>query len=148
MDKSALETTIHELEHAFVEIRDVASLRQHLDALERLPQFDSFMAYFRTLRKVQSKTPAGLLKASGINRSYCYHVFDESKAPGRDKILRLCLAAGLDNEETRRALESGHVAALHARSGRDAVIHYAIERQCTVPETNALLVEYGMAPLS
>lgn len=148
MDKTALELSIHELEHAFLNIRDAASLQQHLDALRQLPQFDSFMSYYRTLRKVQNKTPIGLLKASGINRSYCYHVFDGSKAPGRDKILRLCLAAGLDNEETRRALESGNVPVLHARSGRDAVIRYAIGRQCTVPEANALLIEYGMDPLS
>lgn len=142
------EPTTHQLEHTLLEIDDTTSLGQYLETIRQLPQYDSFIAYYRTLDKVQNRTPSALQKASAIERSYFYHVLDGSRHPGRDKILRLCLAAELDADETRRALEAGGVQVLYARSRRDAVIQYAIVKQLSVIETNLLLEQYGLEALA
>lgn len=148
MSNHSKEPTTRQLEHTLLEIDDTASLGQYLDAIEQLPQYESFIDYYRTLEKVQNKTSSGLQKASAIERSYYYHVMDGTKNPGRDKILRLCLAAGLDEDETRRALEAGGVQILYARSRRDVVIQYAIVNQLSVIETNILLEQYGLESLA
>lgn len=148
MTNHSHEPTTRQLEHTLLEIDNAASLGEYLETIDGLPQYDSFIAYFRTLDKVQNMTPAALQKASAMERSYYYHVMDGSKNPGRDKILRLCLAAGLDEDETRRALEAGKASILYARSRRDAVIQYAITNHLSVIETNILLEQYGLDPLA
>lgn len=148
MSNHPQEPTTRQLEHTLLEIDDTASLGQYLHTIDQLPQYDSFIAYYQTLEKVQNMTPSGLQKASAIERSYYYHVMDGTKHPGRDKILRLCLAAGLDDDETRRALEAGGVQILYARSRRDAVIQYAIVNHLSVIETNILLEQYRLDPLA
>lgn len=148
MSNISHEPTTRQLENTLLEIDDAASLGQYLETIDRLPQYDSFLAYYRTLEKVQNRTPSGLQKASAMERSYFYHVMDGTKNPGRDKILRLCLAAGLDEDETRRALEAGGVQILYARSRRDAVIQYAIVNHLSVLETNLLLEQYGLEALT
>lgn len=148
MSNVSHEPTTRQLEHTLLEIDDTASLGQYLETIDRLPQYNSFMDYFRTLERVQNMTSSDLQKASAIERSYFYHVLDGSKNPGRDKILRLCLAAGLDEDETRRALEAGGAQILYARSRRDAVIQYAIVNHLSVMETNILLEQYQLEPLT
>ena len=62
-----------------------------------------------------------------------------SKRPGRDKILALCIAAGLDLKETKRALESAGEAPLYSRNKRDAIILYAINNRLDIIGLNDLL---------
>lgn len=148
MSNHSNELTTRQLENTLLEIDDAASLGQYLETIQQLPEYESFITYFRALQKVQNLTSAELQKASAMERSYFYHVMDGSKNPGRDKILRLCLAAGLDEDETRRALESGKTAILYAKSRRDAVIQYAIVNHLSVIETNILLEQYRLEPLA
>ena len=63
--------------------------------------------------------------------------------PSRDKILRLCIGAGLTLRETTRALELSENAPLYPKSRRDIIITVAINQSTTVIDTNLLLFEYG-----
>jgi len=139
-------TTRH-LEEILRSIDSKDELQDYLSSPETINPCHSFIEYFRSLPKTSAIVPADLYKLTNLDRSYCYRIWDGSKRPGRDKILLICIAAGLDNTETRRALESGGEAALYPRNTRDAVIIYAIGQKYTVDQTNQLLDEMEMAVL-
>ena len=71
-----------------------------------------------------------------------------TRSPGRDKILRLCLAAGLTFKETTRALELGGCAILYARNRRDIILTVSVNQHASVDETNLLLFKYGEEPVT
>lgn len=148
MNNTDKELTTRTLEKEIVEVDDQKSLNRFLDKVDKAVKYSSFIDYFHSLDKVNALTDSDLQKKSGIDRSYCYHVLDGSKAPGRDKILRLCIAAGLDETETRRALEAGKVPAFYSKSRRDAVIRFAIGKHLSVMDTNLLLADYELDPLA
>lgn len=140
--------TTRSLENEMAEVDDQRSLDRFLEKVDAAVKFDSFLDYFRSLDQVKAISDADLQKRSGIDRSYCYHILEGSKAPGRDKIIRLCIAAGLSDTQTRRALEAGHVPAFYSKSRRDGVIRFAIRQHLSVTETNLLLSDYSLDPLA
>ena len=71
-----------------------------------------------------------------------------TRNPGRDKVLRLCLAAELTLRETTRALELSGNAVLYPRRRRDIIITVAINQKTGVINANLLLDKYGEEPLS
>lgn len=136
-------TTRH-LEEILTSLENKQDLVDYLRAPEAESPYHSFIEYFRSLPKTAAIGPADLYLETNIERSYCYKIFDGKKRPGRDKILLLCIAAKLNNTETRRALEAGREAPLYSRNTRDAVIFFAIEQELTVNKTNELLDELGL----
>ena len=89
-----------------------------------------------------------LIRNSGLERSYFYQVMKGTRSPGRDKVLRLCLAAGLNLRQTTRALELSGNAALYARNRRDIILTVAVNQMADVDDTNLLLFKYGERPLN
>ena len=75
-------------------------------------------------------------------------VMKGTRSPGRDKVLRLCLAAELTLRETTRALELSGNAVLYPRRRRDIIITVAINQKTGVINANLLLDKYGEEPLS
>jgi transcriptional regulator with XRE-family HTH domain len=84
-----------------------------------------------------------LIRRSSLERSYYYQIMKGKRHPSRDKILRLCIGAGLTLRETTRALELSENAPLYPKSRRDIIITVAINQSATVIDTNLLLFEYG-----
>lgn len=107
----------------------------------------SFREFYFALPEVQALKLTDLYKLADLDRTYFYHVRSGITKPGRDRIFRLCLAAGLSGPDTRRALEAGSEAPLYVRSRRDAVISFAISKKLTVMQTNELLDEMGLEAL-
>ena len=136
-------TTRH-LDEILRSITSNAKLEEYLSSPGTESPFNSFIEYFKSLPAVASIVPADIYKLADLDRTYCYHIWNGTKTPSRDKILLLCIAAGLNRDETRRALEAGREAPLYPRSRRDSVISYAIQQKINVMETNALLDEMGM----
>ena len=71
-----------------------------------------------------------------------------TRSPGRHKVLRLCIAAGLTLRETTRALELSGNAPLYPRNRRDIILTVAINQSASVDDANLLLFKYGEEPLS
>lgn len=109
--------------------------------------FTSFHDYFQSLESVQSMGSSELISKSSLERSYYYQIMKGTKKPGRDKVLRLCLAAGLNLHQTKRALELSGNASLYSRNPRDIILAVAINQKSGVIETNLLLSNYGEQPL-
>lgn len=136
--------TTRTLDGELVQIDKPEELNQYLEKLGHIGKPESFQDYFFQLEKVQQIPDRELREKSGLERSYYCHIREGSKRPGRNKIIRLCLAAGLDDDEARRAFEAAGVPFWYARDRRDAVIRFCLKKSRSVIETNLLLEEYGM----
>ncbi len=142
------ETTTAHLADILNHIGSEQELTQYLDQPKISDGFTSFAGYYQSLPEVKALDSAALITGSGIERSYFYQIMNGRKAhPGRDKILALCLAAHLDQNQTRRALELGGEAPLYARNRRDAIISFAIGQKLGVQDTNLLLDRFQEVPV-
>ena len=110
--------------------------------------YKTFVEYFRSLENVKELSDSEMIKLSGVEKSYYYQIMKGTRNPSRDKVLRLCIGAGLDVEETTRALELNESAILYPMNRRDIIISVAINQHASVMDTNLLLDKYNEKPLS
>ena len=122
-------------------------MEEYLEIPAVADSFQNFPDYFRSLEAVQVMDTSDLIQSSGLERSYYYQVMKGKRNPGRDKVLRLCLAAGLSLRETTRALELSGNAVLYPRRRRDIILTVAVNLMADVDDTNLLLYKYGEKPL-
>ncbi len=105
--------------------------------------FKTFSSYYLSLVQEKELADVELIKRSGIEKSYYYQIVKGTKRPGRDKVLRLCLAAELSLRETTRALELSENAVLYPKKRRDIILSVAVNQHATVDDANMLLNKYG-----
>ena len=139
MDKS----TTGKLAEVLAPIDNTQDMEKFMEQPKVTDSFKTFPEYYRSLPKVKETTDSALIELSGIERSYYYQIMKGKRHPSRDKILRLCIGAGLTLRETTRALELSENAPLYPKSRRDIIITVAINQSATVIDTNLLLFEYG-----
>lgn len=100
--------------------------------------------YLGELLAKKQLVKAKVIHASGLERTYAYHIFDGQKPhPARPKLLALARTMKLDLEETQHLLRYARHSMLYPRNPWDAVIIVAIEQDLSVTETNRLLDELG-----
>ena len=139
MDKS----TTGKLAEVLATIDNTQDMEKFMEQPKVTDSFKTFPEYYRSLPKVKETTDSALIELIGIERSYYYQIMKGKRHPSRDKILRLCIGAGLTLRETTRALELSENAPLYPKSRRDIIITVAINQSATVIDTNLLLFEYG-----
>lgn len=140
--------TTRKLEEKLIQINREDMLSGYLDELESSDTYAGFSEYYRSIERVKNKETSQIVKASGIERSYCYQILNGTRPnPGREKIIRLCLAANLSLKETMRALKTGNEAVLYARNKRDAIIIFAVENGLSCEDANLLLDQFNEKPL-
>lgn len=104
--------------------------------------------YLLELLKEKSLERAEVIKASGLNREYAYHIFSGmGKNPSRPKILALALAMDLNLDEVQYLLRYAKQSPLYPRNSWDAVIISSLEQKLSVAQTNELLDRLGETPL-
>ncbi len=128
-------------------IDSAQEMEQYMELPEVNDGYRTFPEYFQSLEPVQEMNSGDLIRNSGLERSYYYQVMKGTRSPGRDKVLRLCLAAGLNLKETTRALELSGNAVLYPRNRRDIILTVAVNQMADVDDTNLLLFKYGEKPL-
>ena len=143
MDKS----TTKQLADILAKIDSMKEMEQYMEIPKVKGNFGRFAEYFRSLPDVHKMDSAELIRKSGLERSYFYQVMKGTRNPGRDKVLRLCLGAGLGLKETTRALELSGNAVLYPRKRRDIILTVAINQEAGVDDTNLLLFKYNEDPL-
>lgn len=141
------QSTTGKLSEILADIDSTNKMDQYMDHPKVTDSYRSFARFFRSLPAVQQMDNGELIQKSGLERSYFYQVMKERRSPGRDKVLRLCLAAGLTMKETTRALELSENALLYPRNRRDIILTVAINQKAGVDEANLLLYKYGEEPL-
>ena len=141
-------STTSDLARFLSNIDSTKEMEQYMEIPKVADGFRSFPEYFQSLDKVKEMDRGELIRNSGLERSYFYQVMKGTRSPGRDKVLRLCLAAGLNLRQTTRALELSGNAALYARNRRDIILTVAVNQMADVDDTNLLLFKYGERPLN
>ena len=142
------DSTTSNLARILSNIDSTKEMEQYMEIPKVADGFRSFPEYFQSLDKVKEMDRGELIRNSGLERSYFYQVMKGTRSPGRDKVLRLCLAAGLNLRQTTRALELSGNAALYARNRRDIILTVAVNQMADVDDTNLLLFRYGEKPLN
>ena len=140
-------STTGQLADILSEIDSTKEMEQYLETPKVADSFHSFPEFFRSLPAYGAMDSGDLILQSGLERSYFYQVMKGTRSPGRDKVLCLCLAAGLSLKETTRALELSGNAVLYPRNRRDIILTVAINQKAGVIDTNLLLTQYGEKPL-
>ena len=73
-----------------------------------------------------------IIKKSQLSRDYAYSIFNGNrKNPTRDRVIAICLAMGMDLDNTQRALKLCNAGTLYAKNNRDAAITICINRGIT-----------------
>ena len=137
------ETTTKKLNDVLTGISSDKEMEAFLEEPKVADGFKTFSAYYLSLIREKGLADMELIRRSGIEKSYYYQIVKGSKKPGRDKALRLCLAAELSLRETTRALELSENAALYPKRRRDIILSVAVNQHATVDEANMLLSKYG-----
>lgn len=107
-----------------------------------------FSQYFCEFLAFRNMVLAEVVKKSGINKNYVYQIVNGSKNPSRDKVIALCIAAGMNFSETNRGLKKAGFAPLYPKDERDVYIAICInEKISSVTEVNLRLYDNGINPL-
>lgn len=78
-----------------------------------------------------------------LDRSYGYQLFNGTRKPTRNFLLRLALLLRLSENEAQRLLKIAGRQPLYARNRRDAAVLYGLIHCLTEDETQELLAELG-----
>ena len=107
-----------------------------------------FADYMREKFKEKGILQQNVFLAADLPERYGYKLISEQKhTTQRDTILRLCLAARFDLNETDEALILYDMAPLHARIPRDAAFIVAIQnRVYDIHDVDAILRENDLPP--
>ena len=114
------ESTTSLLKHVS-NITDVKSgddfLNQHKHS-KNLPDFwNEYLSAHPSLKL------SDIIRESQVSREYAYEIISGRKShPGRDRVIALCFSAGMDYNETNRALTLSGNNPLYIKNDRDAAI--------------------------
>ena len=102
--------------------------------------YQRFADYFNAYMVEHDLDLGEVLQRSNISRNYVYNIINGDRNPGREKIIALCIGAGMNCSEINRALKISGEGILYAKDGRDARIMIAVNRgNATVTAINLML---------
>ena len=108
-----------------------------------------FSIYIHEKLREKGVTQQEVFLRADIPERYGYKLLSEyKKTKQRDYIIRICYAAGMNLEQTQKALTLYGMAPLYPRIPRDAVLMIAFNQHSgDLLSVNQLLVSHGMEPL-
>ncbi|AUN14867.1 helix-turn-helix domain-containing protein [Paraclostridium sordellii] len=95
--------------------------------------------FFQNICKEKGISKSDLIKNAEIDRTYGYQILNGTKKPSRDKLLKLCISASLDIEESNKALKLGNVGQLYPKNPRDSIIIFGINKKLNLFQIDELL---------
>ena len=88
-----------------------------------------------------------MIRLTGMERSYFYHILSGARHPGRNMVLRIGFCLGASLPEMNRLLKLAGFSELYPKRRRDAVLIYAVTHSCTMEEADKLLLQAEEEPL-
>ncbi len=142
------EKTTRSLSKILEQVKDCKEADRFIENYEER-EFTYFYEYLNAMIGKNGLTTAEVVSASGISRNYVYNILNgDKKNPGRDKVIALCIGAGMNYSQTQRGLEIAKAAPLYPKDERDVRIAVAINNGIrNVTEVNLLLDQCGVEPL-
>lgn len=95
--------------------------------------------YLCDLLAEHQKEVKDVIKQLGLERTYGYQMFNGTRKPTRNFLIRLAVLLGLTIEETNRMLKIGKKEILYPRIKEDAAVIYAIEKKMPLEKLEELL---------
>lgn len=83
------------------------------------------------------------IRACCLDRSYGYQMFNGTRPPTRNFLLRLALALGLTPVEAQHLLARCAKPVLYPRNRHDAALLYALNEHLSLDDTHELLLSLG-----
>ena len=134
----------------FDELKNIKSDEEFKKFRIEHPATDNHMTlsgYFNTFIAAHPElTPSKIVKNSDLKREYGLALLNGSKKnPSRDRVIALCIGAGMTPKEANRALRYADHALLSPKNDRDCVIIMALNKNTTSAiEVNLSLDEKGL----
>ena len=91
------------------------------------------------IRRGLSKTETA--ERSGMSEVYLHQILSGKRVPSRDRLLCLCIALEMTEDEVNTALKECGYAGLYIRNRRDAIIIYALKNGWDIHALNEALFE-------
>ena len=108
-------------------------------------QFKSFKEFFDDYVARNDLELPVIMRKSNIDKGYFYNIVNGDRQPKRDKILFLCIGAGMDIAHINRGLRVGKFSRLDPKDERDLRIKYAVKNgENNVVNINIMLDEAGL----
>ena len=130
-------TSTKELEHQIRESWEPSLLTGDVFSIPDL------LVYLTDLLHQRGLTVQDVVVGCNLDRSYGYQLFNGTRRPTRNFLLRLALLLRLSDEEAQRLLNIAGRQPLYVRRRRDAAVLYALSHGLTVEETEELLEDIG-----
>ena len=99
------------------------------------------------LMEARGLSAKDMVRLSGIERSYFYHILSGKKKPGRNVVLRFGFCLGVNLKEMNRLLQLSGASPLNPRVRRDALLIFAVSHFYGPENANELLIRGAEAPL-
>ena len=99
------------------------------------------------MMELKGLTARDMIRKTGIERSYFYHILSGQKTPGRNMVLRIGFCLSLNLKEMNRLLQLSGTAPLYPRIRRDASLIFALQNHYSMSEANDLLIHAAEEPL-
>ena len=108
----------------------------------------SFPIYLNSLLHSRGLSVQDVVVGCNLDRNYGYQLFNGTRRPTRDFLLRLALWLHLSEGEAQRLLKIAGRQPLYARSRRDAAVLYGLSHSLSAEKTQELLAGLGEAGLA
>ncbi|MBR2834210.1 MAG: helix-turn-helix transcriptional regulator [Coriobacteriales bacterium] len=103
--------------------------------------------YLHELLNKKELTRADVIRASGLNTTFVYQIFEGSRGVSRGTALLLAFGLGCTVKETQRLLTHAGFSQLYSRNRRDAIILFCLEHGYTRVQCDDELYRLGEVPL-
>ena len=107
----------------------------------------SFHDYIQSICDDRRISAEKIIKLADIDRTYGHQLFNGTRNPSRDNVLKLALAFRFDLEQTQKLLCIAGKSALYPRIERDSVIIFSITKGFDVQHVQELLYEHNLSLL-
>lgn len=107
----------------------------------------SLADYLEALLTEKGLKRSEVIRASGVNPTFCYQIFAGQRMPGRDTAIKLAFGLGCSLRETQRLLRTAGVSELWCKQRRDAILIYAIQHGYTREQADDELYDMEEATL-
>ena len=126
------------LEDALTNVRTSQQREQFLKQYTE-DGYDRFADYLNEYMAEHDIDLAELLCRSNISRNYVYNIINGDRNPGREKIIALCIGAGMNCSEINRALKIAQEGILYAK---DESVHQDVPGMIAL--VTDILSRYGI----
>lgn len=108
-------------------------------------QYVSFADYINDYIASHNLEVNDIITRSNISKNYIYNIINGKRNPGRDKVIALCIGAGMSIREINRGLKIANLGVLYAKDERDARITIAVNKGIrNIIDINIILENQGL----